>query len=196
MDLVSAAGSSPTSSPTGPARTGTATLLAIAAAGGGVAVALGVYGRLHEPVGVAVNVAGFSGPLEAKVWLTTVAALLAAVQAVSAAAMYGRLPLAEGAAWWAPVHRWSGRLAFLVTVPVAVHCLYALGFQHYDLRVLAHSLLGCAFYGAFTVKMLGLSRPGLPGWFLPVAGGALLTLLAGLWVTSSLWFFTTVGIRF
>jgi hypothetical protein len=110
--------------------------------------------------------------------------------------MYGRLPLAPGAPGWAPAHRWSGRLAFLVTVPVAVHCLYALGFQHGDTRVLAHSLLGCAFYGAFTVKMLGLSRPGLPGWFLPLAGGALLTLLAGLWVTSSLWFFTTVGIRF
>jgi hypothetical protein len=194
VDLVTARGSSP--APSVPARTGTAALLGIAAVGGAVAVAIGVYGRLHEPVGVAVNIAGFSGPLEVKVWLTTIAAALAVVQAVSAAAMYGRLPLARGAAWWAPAHRWSGRLAFLVTVPVAVHCLYALGFQDYDARVLAHSLLGCAFYGAFTVKMLGLSRPGMPGWFLPVAGGALLALLTGLWLTSSLWFFTTVGIRF
>jgi hypothetical protein len=42
-----------------------------------------------------------------------------------------------------PVHRWSGRLAFLVSIPVAMHCLYALGFQAFDLRVLVHSLLGC-----------------------------------------------------
>jgi hypothetical protein len=32
------------------------------AVGAAVAVALGAYGRLHEPTGFAVNVAGFSGP--------------------------------------------------------------------------------------------------------------------------------------
>lgn len=177
-------------------RAPTAVLLGLFAAGAAVAVALGVAGSVHTPTGIAVNVAGFSGPMEVKVWLTTAAFALVGVQLLSALAMYGRIPLASGASWWAPLHRWSGRLAFLLTVPVAVHCLYALGLQAYDMRVLAHSLFGCAFYGAFTVKMLGLSRPGMPGWFLPVTGGALLTLLTGLWLTSSLWFFTTFGIRF
>lgn len=174
----------------------TTTLLAIAVIGVGVSVALGVYGRLHEPTGVAINVAGFSGPAAAKAWLTTGAAALGLVQLVSALAMYGRLRIGGGSIPWGPVHRWSGRAAFLLTLPVAIHCLYALGFQAYDTRVLVHSLLGCAFYGAITVKLLGLSRPGMPGWFLPVLGGTALTLLTGLWLTSSLWFFTTVGVSF
>jgi hypothetical protein len=182
--------------PPAPRPAGAVTLLGLFAAGTAVAVGLGVYARVHEPAGVALNVAGFSGPLEVKVWLTTLVAVLALVQLASALAMWGVLPVARGAAAWAPLHRWSGRLAFLASVPVAIHCLYALGFQSTDTRVLVHSLLGCAFYGAFTVKMLGLTRPGMPAWFLPVLGGAVLAGLTGLWLTSALWFFTTVGIRF
>ena len=49
------------------------------------------------------------------------------------AGMFGRIPLTG--AWVGPVHRWSGRVAVAVTVPVAVHCLYALGFEDYDTRV-------------------------------------------------------------
>jgi hypothetical protein len=41
------------------------------------------------------------------------------------------------------VHRWSGRIAILLTVPVIIHCIYALGFGTYSARVLAHSVLGC-----------------------------------------------------
>lgn len=164
--------------------------------GAAVTVVLGVYGNVHEPTGIAVNVAGFSGPLEAKVWLTTGAFVLAIVQLVSALVMYGKLPLAPGWPAWGTLHRWSGRLAFLLTIPVAIHCLYAVGFQTFEPRVLAHSLLGCLFYGALTVKLLGLARKGTPGWVLPVLGGTVLTCLVGLWLTSSLWFFTTIGVRF
>jgi hypothetical protein len=53
-------------------------------AGGVVAVALGVYGRLHTPSGIAVNVAGFSSPQTVKVWLASGAALLAVVQLLTA----------------------------------------------------------------------------------------------------------------
>jgi hypothetical protein len=77
---------------------------------------------------------------------------------------------------------------------VVAHCLYALGFQYGEPRVLIHSLLGCFFYGAFVVKMLTLTRTDAPRWLLPVAGGAVFTGLVGLWLTSSLWFFTTFGI--
>ena len=42
-------------------------------------------------------------------------------------------------------------------------------------------------------KLLLLRVSGLPGWALPVAGGALVTLLTGIWMTSALWFFTNVS---
>ena len=161
-----------------------------------VAVVLGVYGGLHTPTGIAVNLAGFSGPLEAKVWVASAALLFALVQLGSALVMYGKVPGLAAPAWIGALHRWSGRAAFLLAVPVAVHCLYALGFQTYSTRVFLHSLLGCAFFGAFTIKMLGLRRDGLPGWVLPVLGGTVFALLVGLWWTSSLWFFTTIGVRF
>jgi hypothetical protein len=176
-------------------RSATAGLLTLLLVGAAVSIALGVYGRLHTPTGVAVNVAGFSGPLEVKVWLATLAGTLALVQLVSALVMYGRLPV-RAPKWISPLHRWSGRVAFIAAVPVALHCLYALGFQSYDTRVLVHSLAGCLFFGAFTVKMLSLSRSGLPGWVLPTFGGVVFTALSGLWLTSALWFFTTVGVRF
>lgn len=161
-----------------------------------VAVALGVYGRLHTPTGVAVNVAGFSGPQAVKAWLASGVFLLALAQLVSALLMYGRLGRLAAPRWIGKVHRWSGRIAFLLSIPVAVHCLYALGFAAHDARVLVHSLLGCAFFGAFTMKMIVLSRPGPSRWVLPLAGGLVFTALAGLWLTSSLWFFTTMGVRF
>ena len=83
--------------------------------------------------------------------------------------MFGRIPLRGN--WVAPLHRWSGRIAVAFTVPVAVHCLYALGFQTFDARVAVHSILGCFFFGAFICKMLILTRDDSPGWALPVLGG-------------------------
>lgn len=165
--------------------------------GAAVALSLGVYGRMHQPTGIAVNVAGFSSPLAVKVWLTSGAFLLTVVQLVSALAMWGRLPgVRANPAWAARTHRWAGRIAFLLVVPVAVHCLYALGFHAYDTRVLSHSLAGCLFFGVFTMKMLSLPKRGLSKWALPVLGGMVFTALVGLWLSSSLWFFTTVGIVF
>jgi Family of unknown function (DUF6529) len=165
-------------------------------AGAAVAVALGVYGRMHAPTGVAVNVAGFSGPQAAKAWLATVSAAFALVQLGSALVMYGKVRFVPAPPWIGGLHRWSGRIAFFVSIPVAVHCLYALGFQSAEPRVLIHSLLGCLFYGAFTTKMLALRKDGRPGWVLPVVGGVAFTGLIGLWLCSSLWFFTTSGVHF
>ena len=158
------------------------------------AVGLGVYGRLHEPTFFALNLAGFSSGLAVKAWLATVAFVLAVVQLVSALVMYGRIPV-RAPSWIGALHRWSGRVAVLVTVPVAVHCLFALGFQGGEPRVLVHSLFGCFFYGAFAAKMLVL-RARTPGWTLPVLGGAVFTGLTALWLTASVWFFTTHGLTF
>jgi len=156
-----------------------------------VALVLGVYGRVHEPTGFSINLSGFSGGTYVKSWLVTMAALLAVVQLASAKLMYG-----GSAANWVPgLHRWSGRIAVLLTVPVVVHCLYALGFQANTPRVLIHSLLGCVFYGAFVAKMMVLTRRGMPGWVLPAVGGVTFSALIGLWLTSALWVFGTTGLH-
>ncbi len=163
--------------------------------GGLVALTLGIYGRLHSPTGIAVNIAGFSSPGSVKSWLATVATVLAIVQVVSALVMYGKVPRVTAPSWIGGLHRWSGRIAFLAAVPVAIHCLYALGFQNYSTRVLLHSIFGCLFFGAFTVKMLILPKKGLPGWVLPFWGAVVFTALVLIWLTSAYWFFSTFGVH-
>ncbi|MDX5565298.1 DUF6529 family protein [Streptomyces sp. ID05-04B] len=156
-----------------------------------VALALGAYGRVHDPAGTAFNLAGFSSTGAVKSWLASAAMLFALVQLVSALMLYGKLP---GPAWSGRLHRWSGRAAFLIAVPVAVHCLYALGWQTYETRVMWHSVLGCFFFGAFSAKMLLLRWERLPGWLLPLVGGLVFAVLTVVWLTSALWFFRTFGV--
>jgi hypothetical protein len=178
-------------------RAGSAVTIPIAVAfcvGAAVALGLGVYGRVHNPTGVGVNVAGFSGPLPAKAWLTTGVLLLALVQLGSALVMWGKIPRIAAPSWIGTLHRWSGRGAVILAVPVAVHCLYAFGFQSGQPRVLIHSLLGCFFFGAFFAKMLLLTRSSLPGWVLPVVGGAVFTAVCALWLSAALWFFLNFGV--
>jgi hypothetical protein len=160
-----------------------------------VAVAVGSYAGLHDPAGRPFETFGFSGMLQMKAWLTTAAAALLLVQLVTALWMWGRLPGAGRApAAVGPVHRWSGALAFSVSLPVALHCIWALGFQTGSTRVLLHGVTGCLFYGAYAAKMLGLRVRGLPGWALPVLGGTVLGTLVLVWLTSALWFFTRSGV--
>jgi Family of unknown function (DUF6529) len=128
-----------------------------------------------------------------KVWLTVVALGLATVQLITALWMYGKLGV-RAPRWVGPMHRTSGLLAFLVTVPVAVHCLWALGSGTTDARVIIHSLLGCVFYGAFVTKVLTLRSKRMPGWALPWIGGALFTVLIGVGLTSAVWYFANIGV--
>ena len=160
-----------------------------------IAVALGVYGREHQAARRPLYTLGFSSPLPMKAWLTTIVVLLVLVQLVTALWMWGRLPgVGGGGPVVAVLHRWSGTAAFVVSLPVAFHCLWALGFQTTDARVITHSVAGCAFYGAYAAKMLGLRVKSLPGWALPVLGGLVFALLVLLWLTAALWFFTRPGI--
>ena len=183
--------------PETPARSGFRTMAIAFAVGSLVLVALGVYANLHDPTGQALNISGFSDGLHAKAWLATLAVVLAVVQLLSALAMWGKLPGVRGdGKVVAALHRWCGRAAVVVSLPVAAHCLYALGFDTASPRVLIHSLLGCFFYGIFVVKMIVLARDDKPGWALPVLGGLVFTGLTGLWLTSALWFFTEFGVRF
>jgi Family of unknown function (DUF6529) len=174
-------------------RSGTAALTAVAL-GALVAVALGVFGKVHQPQYFSVSVAGFSSGIAAKSWLATLAMTLPLFRLVSAFAMYRLVPGGKAPAWVGAAHVWTGRLTALASMPVAVHCLYALGFQSTDSRVLFHSLVGCFFYGAFVTKMILLTRKGLKSWIIPIAGGLVFFAVVYIWLTSALWFFDTNGI--
>ena len=139
----------------------------------------------------------FSSTIAMKVWFATAAAALGLVQVTTAARIYGRLHfLPERGPAIARVHRWSGRIAFLCTLPVFFHCVTMLGFQTPDARIAIHSLLGTFFYGVFVAKVLVVRDHSLPGWALPTVGLTLASMLLLLWLTSSFWYFTTVGFDF
>jgi hypothetical protein len=139
----------------------------------------------------------FSSTIAAKAWCATAAATLVFVQLTTAARIYGKLHfLPERGPAIAATHRWSGRLAFLCTLPVFFHCVTILGFQTPDTRVAVHSLLGTFLYGVFAAKVLVVRDHSLPAWALPTAGLSLASLLLALWLTSSLWYFTNVRFGF
>ena len=167
-------------------------LLIAALVGAGVALTLGIYGHVHDPSGKLVFDLFFSSTISMKVWLATAAAVFAVLQILLAVWLYGKLPW-DAPEWVGPLHRISGRLAFLVSLPVAYHCLWSLGFQDTDTRVLAHSLLGCAFYGAFAAKIVIVRSKDLPGAALPVAGGLVFAVLVAAWFTSGYWFIDNQG---
>jgi hypothetical protein len=159
---------------------------------GGVAVsgALAAYADAHPGDGAELFSLWFGSMVAAKSWLATGAVLLLGVQVLTALAMYGRLPGVRSApAWVGWAHRWSGVAAFGLTLPVAFACVWSLGLEDEPARVAVHSVAGCLFFGAFTVKMLALRVRSLPGWMLPLLGGTVLTLLALTWTTSALWWF-------
>jgi hypothetical protein len=181
---------------TAPARQQPAVWLIPLGVGAVVAVALGAYGRVHAPTYQPIITFGFSAMLPMKAWLTTAALLFCVVQVGTALAMAGRFPgVRSRPGWLVPAHYWSGRTAFLLTVPVGFHCLYALGLQTPSARVIAHGAVGCLFYGAFTTKMLLIGRRRATGWVIAVAGGVVFAAIVELWLTSSLWFFTTIGVQ-
>ena len=154
----------------------------------GVAAALYVAGRLHQP-DYTFTMFG-ADPIPPKALLATIALALAGVQVQLALWIYRKLPLAPGPPKPVPVmHRVTGFALFALTVPVAVHCLIAYGVQLTSLRVAIHSIAGCFFYGAFAAKVLLVHSRRLPGWVLPVAGGTLAIVIGVLWYTSALWYY-------
>jgi Family of unknown function (DUF6529) len=140
----------------------------------------------------------FSAPIVFKAWFATAALVMAGVQVLTGARIFGKLEriVRIPRPHVNRVHRWSGRLAVFLTLPVAFHCIFILGFKTTDARVLAHSILGSFVYGVFTVKVLIVRNRAYPAWVLPVAGGTLFAVLAALWLTSSFWYFTNVRFGF
>jgi hypothetical protein len=127
---------------------------------------------------------------EMKVVLAIAVGVLALLQVVGALWLYGKLGI-EAPSWLGMAHRASGTLAVLISLPVAFHCLWSLGFQSdggVPNRVLVHSVAGCAVYGAIIVKVVAVRAKSAPGWMLPVAGGLLFaTIVIVVW-TSAVWY--------
>jgi hypothetical protein len=163
-------------------------LAGIGLLGIGVAAAVYIAGRLHQP-DYSFSMFG-TDPVPPKSLLATIVLGLAVLQVLLALWMYRKLPLAGRPPRPVPVtHRVTGLALFALTVPIAVHCLIAYGVQLTSLRVAAHSIFGCFFYGAFTAKVLLVHSRRLPRWALPAAGGTLAIIIGVLWYTSALWYY-------
>jgi len=142
----------------------------------------------------------FSAPIVGKVWFASAAGFFALLQVTTAARIFGKLkrfiPWKIAGAPVNVIHRWSGRIAFVCTLPVAFHCIFILGFQTSSPRVLAHSIVGSFVYGVICLKLLMVHSRRYPGWALPLAGGTLFAVLVTLWSTSAAWYFTNVRFGF
>jgi hypothetical protein len=137
----------------------------------------------------------FSDTIHMKVWLASAAIACGLLQLFTAAWIFRKLPWRKPA-WVNPLHRWTGRLAFVFVLPVAYHCIFQLGFQTGTTRSYAHSLAGSAFFGAYAAKVTIVRLRRFPVPVLPLAGGVLFTVLLVVWWTSSLWFFRTIDTDF
>ena len=167
-------------------------LLGVLLWGAAVSIALGIYANDHSPTYEAPYRLFFTGIQQLKVWLATVVFVLAIVQVLLGLRLYDRIHVPrEAPPWLGDAHRLVGTLAFLVSLPVAYQCLWALGFQTTTTRGLVHSITGCFFYGIFVIKVLAVRVRGLPGWLLPIAGGLVFAALVTIFATSCLWFFTS-----
>ena len=171
-------------------------LLGVLLAGAAVSVLLGVYANEHTPTKEKPYTLFFTDTIHLKVWFATAAVILAVVQVLLAMRIYGKLRWPRTApSWLGDAHRLTGIVAFVLTLPVAYQCLWALGFESVDMagnastRVLIHSITGCFFYGVFVTKVLRVRVRNLPGWTLPVVGGLVFSALVVIFLTSSLWFF-------
>jgi Family of unknown function (DUF6529) len=158
-----------------------------------VSIGLGVYGKQHHPTGEPITTFGFGTMSAMKVWLGLTVAVLAVVQILLALWMYGKFGR-PAPSWVGPAHRIVGSVAIIVSLPVAFHCLWALGFQSFDTRVLIHSLAGCILYGAFVAKVLGLHSGHTPAWTIPLLGGLLFAAIVAVTFTGAVWYLDNFGI--
>jgi Family of unknown function (DUF6529) len=156
-----------------------------------IAAALYAFGSIHSPdytSGMFGKQGSSANILKAQ--LGTAMLGIAGYQLVLALWMYGRLPWAG----FAPrrvrtAHRLGGAVLFVLSLPIAYHCITAYGVELESGRVALHSIAGCFFYGAFAAKVVVVRSRHLPRLALPFAGGTLFVLVAVLWYTAALWQF-------
>ena len=170
------------------------------AAGAVIALLVGVFGKVHDPSIDGTTTLGFDTVIAMKVVVSTVIGVLAVLQVVGALGIYGKLGV-KVPRWLGTVHRITGTVALLLTAFVAYHCLWSLGLESGTLadghkvgtRTVVHGVLGCLVIGAVVVKLTAVRSRRAPGWFLPVAGGLLFTLLVLAVLTSAVWYLGAKG---
>jgi hypothetical protein len=170
------------------------------AAGGVLALLVGVFGKVHDPSLSGTTALGFETVIGMKVVLSTLIGGLAVLQVIGALWIYGKLGIGAPS-WLGRAHRVSGVIAVALSVFVAYHCLWALGLESGTLengepvptRAVVHGVLGCAVVGALVVKVVAVRSKRAPGWFLPVAGGLLFALLIVVVLTSAVWYIGEKG---
>jgi hypothetical protein len=164
-------------------------------AGAVVALLVGVFGRLHTPTLAGTTTLGFSTVIAMKTVVATGIAVLVVIQIIGALWIYGKFGV-RAPSWVGKAHRTTGVLALLLSLFVAYHCLWSLGLEVGTLpdgekvstRTFVHGLIGCTVIGAMVVKVTAVRSRRAPGWFLPVAGGLLFSLLVLAILTSAVWY--------
>jgi SAM-dependent methyltransferase len=170
------------------------------AVGAVIAILVGVIGRLHDPTLSGTTTLGFRTVLEMKVAVSIAIAPLLLLQLLGGLWMYGKLG-GSAPSWVGPAHRGIGTVALVLSVFVAYHCLWALGLEVGHLpdgeavstRTVVHGLIGCLVIGTIVVKLVAVRSRRAPGWFLPVAGGLLFTLLVLAVLTSAVFYIAAEG---
>ncbi len=165
-----------------------------------VALLVGVFGRVHDPTLSGTTTLGYPTVLAMKTVVSTVIAVLVVVQVVTALWIYGKLGI-RAPSWLGTAHRITGATALVLSLFVVYHCLWSLGLEVGTLpngepvstRSFVHGLLGCAVVGAIVVKIVAVRSRRAPGWFLPVAGGLLFSLLVLAILTSAVWYIGEKG---
>jgi Family of unknown function (DUF6529) len=164
-----------------------ATIVVPLATGAATALALGVYSATHEPTGRNFILFGFESVEGWKSALASVTVFLFIVQLTLGLRITGRYgPRRPPPSWMPDVHRLIGTTAFALSLPVAFHCLWALGYQGDNVRILLHSVLGCVAYGLYAAKVVTVRRGDGPEWVVPLTGSVLGFSMLAIWWSTAL----------
>jgi len=133
------------------------------AAGAAASVALGAYSVVHEPSGRDFVLYGFDSSAGWKHALTLAVAVLLVAQAAigfKLAGLFGLRP--PGRPWLPELRRLIATAAVGLSLPVAFHCVWALGFGSDSPVGALHSILGCIAYGCVVAALWPNDRKPAP----------------------------------
>lgn len=156
------------------------------AVGAATALSLGIYAAAHEPTGRDFVVTGFASVAGWKSAFASVTMALVIVQVSLGLRLTGRVgPRVAPPPWAHDLHRLVGTVAFGISIPVAFHCIWAVGYQSSDSRLAVHSLFGCVAYGSYVAKIMTARTADRPQWALPAAGSLLGIMMLTVWWSSA-----------